>query len=123
MTSAGGGAAHGGQDGLADAWRTLARFDERSVDLDHLPDQAEVREEADIAAWQAAGHLHDALHEVERLRGLLRELEWAGTSTPNVMPGCPVCDQHGRHAQLGRHEPDCWLAREIHPGQHEAPRP
>jgi hypothetical protein len=41
--------------------------------------------------------------EVERLRGLLGRLEWAGHF-------CPAC---GAIEDRDDHEPDCWLAAEL----------
>lgn len=55
--------------------------------------------------------------EVERLRGRLRELEWAGWVFlgGDTDPGCPVCHAYAGfedHPNRG-HEPDCWLAAEL----------
>jgi hypothetical protein len=52
--------------------------------------------------------------EVERLRGLLARLEWAGTVVFDewykVGLCCPVC-----RAEEGDAHSDCWLAAELHP--------
>ena len=51
-----------------------------------------------------------ALAEVKRLRGLLRELEWAGGM-------CPICHVLPNPDRLlgarSFHDPDCWLAVEV----------
>jgi hypothetical protein len=63
-------------------------------------------------------HLHQLDHsladqrqaEVERLRGLLARLEWAGG------PGnsrCPVCPAKPYPERGYRHEPGCWLAEAL----------
>ncbi len=54
--------------------------------------------------------LEDAHSEIERLRGLLRELEWAGGM-------CPICHVLPNPDRLlgarSFHDPDCWLAVEV----------
>jgi hypothetical protein len=49
--------------------------------------------------------------EVERLRGRLRELEWAGRTIVYREPesACPVCDG----AEIDGHREGCWLAAEL----------
>ena len=47
------------------------------------------------------------ISEVERMRGRLKELEWAGHD--GAARACPACDQWLRDG----HAPDCWLAIEI----------
>jgi hypothetical protein len=48
--------------------------------------------------------------EVERLRGRLRELEWAGVHSWNYEEsGCPVCGSE----EPGPHKPGCELAAEL----------
>jgi hypothetical protein len=61
-----------------------------------------------------ASRLRAAHAEVERLRGRLRELEWAATvRLPE--PRCVVCwarlDPDPRVPE--QHNPGCWLAKEI----------
>jgi hypothetical protein len=52
--------------------------------------------------------------EVERLRGLLARLEWAGTEgiCDEDWAACPAC---GAAESQGRHGPICWLADAIRP--------
>jgi hypothetical protein len=53
-----------------------------------------------------------AVGEVERLRGLLRDLEWAGgvdSMDPGSGGSCPACH---RYDTFG-HMDDCWLAAEL----------
>jgi hypothetical protein len=56
--------------------------------------------------------LEHTLAEVDRLRGLLARLEWAGLRCEEHIPGgeavCPVCDMN----QEG-HTDDCWLGAEL----------
>jgi hypothetical protein len=48
--------------------------------------------------------------EIERLRGLLREIEWSGDGMPpDFMPLCPACKGHKQHG----HHSDCGLAAEL----------
>lgn len=47
--------------------------------------------------------------EVGRLRGRLREIEWASSYIIDL-PACPAC---GETEDTG-HGPKCWLADEIH---------
>jgi hypothetical protein len=51
--------------------------------------------------------------EVDRLRGLLARLEWAGQPTPGerigTHPRCPVCRE-----TKPPHDRGCWLAAELH---------
>jgi hypothetical protein len=58
-----------------------------------------------------------AFAEVERLRGRLRELEWAGThcDRDRETAACPVCDVVADSPVFGQqpHLPDCWLAAEL----------
>jgi hypothetical protein len=52
----------------------------------------------------------EAADEINRLRGLLARLEWAGG------PGnsrCPVCPAKPYPERDYRHEPGCWLAEEL----------
>src|SRR6266508_6184 len=52
----------------------------------------------------------EARREVKRLRGRLRELEWADVLHDKAMSGeCPVCWS----VEPGPHDPDCWLWQEI----------
>ncbi len=51
--------------------------------------------EADLAASRA---------EVERLRGLLKSLEWIEGNNWEIEDTCPRC-----HGEKRRHEPDCDL--------------
>jgi hypothetical protein len=47
------------------------RWDAACIDLARLPDNAEVQELADQAAWQAADKVRELVSEVERLRAAL----------------------------------------------------
>lgn len=57
--------------------------------------------------------------EVDRLRGLLRDLQWAGTFACERYPGCgapacPVCGVLADDPALGQQpHKDCWLAAEL----------
>jgi hypothetical protein len=99
-------------DRLAE-WRArVARFEAQSIDLARLPDNPEVQEAANLAAWQAAGALRAAVSEVERLRGLLERLEWGGTNPRNpINPHCPAC---GGWPANG-HYPGCAWVAIMHP--------
>lgn len=70
------------------------------------PDSLHLEEWAALARQLAS--------RVERLRGRLAELEWAGVvadwSTSSTYAVCPVCEDD----QLtGHHDPDCWLRQEL----------
>jgi hypothetical protein len=69
--------------------------------------------------------------EVERLRGLLARLEWAGCYLDSDEPrwaACPACGaenpSYGTTSDTpGQHDPDgCWLADELNP-ERETTRP
>jgi hypothetical protein len=54
--------------------------------------------------------MSDAHDEIERLRGLLARLEWAGsTISPEPQGVCPACDV----IEGDSHAEDCWLAAEL----------
>ncbi len=60
----------------------------------------------------AAMDLSWLVSEVERLRGLLREIEWTtngSSGPPDFIPICPACRGYKGHG----HRKDCWLAAEI----------
>jgi regulator of replication initiation timing len=70
---------------------------------------------------KAALDERDALRsEVERLRGRLRQLQWAGTycKRDREMAACPVCDVVADSEVVGQlpHAADCWLWKEIRNG-------
>jgi hypothetical protein len=66
-------------------------------------------EQCEQKAWLPPPDRQD---EVERLRGLLARLEWAGTllfdEWYNTGKCCPVC-----RAEQGDAHTDCWLAKEL----------
>jgi hypothetical protein len=57
----------------------------------------------------------EAAGEIERLRGLLARLEWAGWADDITggNPACPACE--AEEADPHGHESDCWLAAELMP--------
>jgi hypothetical protein len=68
--------------------------------------------ECDIRrAWNTSLHeqLAASKTEVERLKGLLGRLEWACVCDDGEPAFCPVCAVYKGH----RHEPACWLAKEL----------
>jgi hypothetical protein len=106
----------------AEYWADLA-----SRDIPWLIGECDIRR-----AWNASLHsqLAASKTDVERLEGLLRRLEWAGTICDGEEPCCPVCrgirELPGPNqvmAELGieqfpdprrpGHDPDCWLAAEL----------
>ena len=83
-----------------------------------------------VAAQESAQHLNRAqidflVGEVDRLRGLLARLEWAGTycERDREMACCPVCEVVADSEVVGQlpHLPDCWLAAELGRTQKGAP--
>jgi hypothetical protein len=66
--------------------------------------------------------------EVERLRGLLIRLEWAGTYVPPANSGrlmdqaCPACGASRTYDQE-RHGPNCWMPAELRRNDEDAPPP
>jgi len=82
-----------------------------------------------VAAQESAQHLNRAqidflVGEVDRLRGLLARLEWAGTycERDREMACCPVCEVVADSEVVGQlpHR-DCWLAAELGRTQKGAP--
>ncbi|HEV8653308.1 MAG TPA: hypothetical protein VG276_28915 [Actinomycetes bacterium] len=61
----------------------------------------------------------DPAAEVDRLRGLLAKLEWAGNGAPQTgapavdWASCPVCGLIRQEPAGGFHLDDCWLAAEV----------
>jgi hypothetical protein len=77
---------------------------------------------AEVKALHFIGQISNAdvdwlVGEVERLRGLLGRLEWAGThcERDREMAACPVCDVLADSEVVGQqpHGPGCWLAKEL----------
>lgn len=66
-------------------------------------------------ALDLVAQLRWAADEVERLRGLLARLEWAGSvSGPATgQARCPACKGLRLASGQGAHEPGCWLAAEL----------
>jgi hypothetical protein len=78
----------------------------------------------EVEEWrQAAAAEADLANErgrtIERLRGLLGRLEWAGRSDFSEQAACPVCEL--LRDPEGRHEPGCWLAAELAPNANDPP--
>lgn len=78
------------------------------ADIDWLVDQAEL-------AFELGDLLPKRQLEIDRLRGLLKRLEWAGRD--GLWPSCPACSGHQRdgHVGIGPERAPCWLADELAP--------
>jgi hypothetical protein len=84
---------------------------ERPVHPFHSPRvRQHVKAAKHLAAYLLAvtAELEEGRREIERLRGLLRNLEWRG---PTLLEQgvCPACDASPDEG----HQADCWLAAEI----------
>ena len=80
----------------------LAAIRQRLAAVEGIPD--------DHTTWWWIG-TYDApalITEVQRLRGLLKRLEWEGSDYIES-PACPACQS----GQQGGHVSGCWLAAEI----------
>jgi hypothetical protein len=85
--------------GLEDPIEYYPELEANAEFIAHAPDDID---------WLLDRHEQDRA-EVERLRGLLRRLEWAGDVNAEAS-ACPVC---GSEKGLQDHRPGCRLAAEI----------
>jgi hypothetical protein len=98
--------------------RQRARADDAEAEVEateeELSRQIQINTKFEARAQRAEG-------EAERLRGLLRRLEWAGPAPMVPQVGCPACRRWRTGATRpggvpDGHDPEgCWLAAELEP--------
>lgn len=101
---------------MSDAHAEIERLRKENAELRALFNPGDY-----LRVWNEVIDRRDhAQAEVKRLRGLLAQLQWAGTYACESRPGCgqaacPVCGVLADSPEFGQlpHEPDCWLADEL----------
>jgi hypothetical protein len=102
------------QDDLHAAHQSVQRLQQ------HLALSLAREQQAQDALDRQRARADHAEGEAERLRGLLRRLEWVND---DGIPVCPVCSglkeppAYPPDYPVGHEEPGCWLAAELEPGR------